>query len=87
MTAAIAATGCEVLRLRTAVGMDGLSWSGRKRAAYASRQSSTTNGAPIVLGGGAALKGCAARTPKRASALDRVPAAERWAMMPLWLNG
>ena len=42
------------------------------------------HGALIVRVGRAALKGCAARTRKRASALDRVPAAKRWAMMPLW---
>jgi hypothetical protein len=34
----------------------------------------------------AALKRCAARTRKRASALDRAPDAKQVAMMPLWLS-
>jgi hypothetical protein len=38
----------------------------------------------MVLAVGAALKGCAARTGKPASALDRDTAATRSAMMPLW---
>ena len=32
----------------------------------------------------AALKGCATRTRKRASALDRAPDAKQVAMMPFW---
>ena len=81
MTAAIAATGCEVLRSRTAVGMDGLSWSRRSVRPQAVIDH---HGASIVRVGRATLKGCATRTRMRASALDRVPAAKRWAMMPLW---
>jgi hypothetical protein len=42
------------------------------------------HGISMVRVGRAALKGCAARTRKRASALDRVPAAKRRAMVPLW---
>jgi hypothetical protein len=38
----------------------------------------------MVLAGGAALKGCAARTGKPTSALDRDTAATRSAMTPLW---
>ena len=38
----------------------------------------------MVRAGGAALKGCATRTGKPASALDRDTAATRGAMMPLW---
>jgi hypothetical protein len=38
----------------------------------------------MVLAGGAALKGCAARTGKPAPALDRDTAATRGAVMPLW---
>ena len=41
-------------------------------------------GTSILYGGGVALKGCAARTGKPASALDRDAAAIRGAMMPLW---
>jgi hypothetical protein len=37
----------------------------------------------MVLGRGAALKGCAARTGKPASALDRDAAAKLIAVMPL----
>jgi hypothetical protein len=40
-----------------------------------------------MLGDSIALKGCAARTGKPASALDRDAAAERFAMMPIWRNG
>jgi len=42
------------------------------------------HGASIVLGGSVALKGCATRTGKPASALDRAAAAKRVAVMPLW---
>jgi hypothetical protein len=38
----------------------------------------------MVLAGGAALKGCAARTGKPALALDRDTAATQGTMMPLW---
>ena len=41
------------------------------------------HGTLMVRAGRAALKGCAARTRKRASALDRVPAAKRRAITPL----
>jgi hypothetical protein len=37
----------------------------------------------MVLGRGAALKGCAARTGKPASTLDRATTAKRIAVMPL----
>jgi hypothetical protein len=43
------------------------------------------HGLAMVLGGGVALKGCAARTGKPAAALDRDTAAKRIAVMPLWL--
>ena len=45
------------------------------------------HGVTMVLGGSVALKGCAPRTGKPASALDRYAAAKRVAMMPLWRSG
>src|ERR1700721_604363 len=41
-------------------------------------------GRSMVLGPGAAIKGCAPRTGKPASALDRDARSKRMAMMPLW---
>jgi hypothetical protein len=40
----------------------------------------------MVLGRGAALKGCASRTGEPASALDRDAATKRVAVMQLWRN-
>jgi hypothetical protein len=44
------------------------------------------DGVQIVLAADVALKGCATRTGKPASALDRAAAAKRVAVMPLWRN-
>jgi hypothetical protein len=82
--AAIAATGCEVLRPRVAVDDE------RARADTASVRGAHVglhNGVSMVRAGSVALKDCAARTGKPALALDRDAAAKRVAMMPLWRNG
>jgi hypothetical protein len=44
------------------------------------------NGA-LMLGHSTALKGCATRPGKPASALDRDAAAKQMAVIPLWQNG
>jgi hypothetical protein len=44
-------------------------------------------GLSMMLGRGVALKGCAARTGKPASALDRGTAARPVAVMPLCCDG
>ena len=41
----------------------------------------------MMLGRGAALKGCAARTGKPASALDRDTAAKPVTVVPIWRYG
>ena len=41
----------------------------------------------MMLGHGVALKGCATRPGKPASALDRDAVAKQVAVIPLWRNG
>jgi len=41
----------------------------------------------MMLGHGVALKGCATRPGKPASALDRDAVAKQVAVIPLWQNG
>jgi hypothetical protein len=45
------------------------------------------HGLSMMLGHSVALKGCATRAGKPASALDRDAVAKQVAVMPLWQNG
>jgi hypothetical protein len=53
----------------------------------ARRQQRLPHGLSMMLGRGVALKGCATRPGKPASALDRDAAAKQVAVIPLWQNG
>jgi hypothetical protein len=81
VSAAVAATGCEVLRLRAAVDDE------RARAdtvSVSGLRIGLPHGFSMMRAVSAALKGCAPRTGKPASALDRDAAAKRGLVMPLW---
>jgi hypothetical protein len=72
-----------VLQVTTGLGPNGLvSATTRIELTDAGRRALATRLA-MVLGNGVALKGCAARTGKPASALDRDTAAKRIVVMPL----
>jgi hypothetical protein len=51
------------------------------------RQQRLPHGLSMMLGHSVALKGCATRPGKPASALDRDAVAKQMAVMPLWQNG
>ena len=53
----------------------------------ACRQHGLPHGLSMMLGHGVALKGCATRPGKPASALDRDAVAKQVAVIPLWQNG
>ena len=86
MTAAIAATGCEVLRL-SGPPVDGERARADTKSVRALCTSGCQHGFRMMLVGSVALKGCAARTGKPASALDRDTADKCVAMIPLWRSG